>query len=65
MNIPAIRAALDAVEIPHSSRTIGSEQAVESLEARPDGLHMACASAFPPPLSAKSWPNAFRRPCTI
>ena len=38
MNIPAIRAALDAVAIPHSSRTLGSEQAVESLEEGADGL---------------------------
>ena len=47
MNIPAIRAALDAVEIPHSSRTIGSEQAVESLEEGVDGLHISLRFGFP------------------
>ncbi|UOO81839.1 iron-sulfur cluster carrier protein ApbC [Uruburuella testudinis] len=47
MNIPAIEAALAAVEIPTTGRTLGSENAVQSVEARADGLHIALQFGFP------------------
>ncbi|QCL71351.1 iron-sulfur cluster carrier protein ApbC [Neisseria subflava] len=47
MNIPAIRTALDAVLIPHTMRTLGSEKAVTLLEERSDGLHIGLKFAFP------------------
>lgn len=47
MNIPAIRTALDAVLIPTTIRTLGSEKAVSLLEERSDGLHIGLKFAFP------------------
>ena len=47
MNIPAIRTALDAVLIPHTMRTLGSEKAVTLLEESSDGLHIGLKFAFP------------------
>ena len=47
MNIPAIQTALDAVEIPHTTRTLGSEKAVQSVEQHSDGLHIKLQFGFP------------------
>lgn len=47
MNIPAIRTALDAVLIPTTIRTLGSEKAVSLLEEHSDGLHIGLKFAFP------------------
>lgn len=47
MNISEIRAALDAVEIPRSTRTLGGEKAVQQAEARSDGLHIRLQFGFP------------------
>ena len=47
MNIPAIRTALDAVLIPTTIRTLGSEKAVLLLEEHSDGLHIGLKFAFP------------------
>ena len=40
MNITALETALAAVEIPGSSRTLGSENAVTSITEQADGLHL-------------------------
>ena len=47
MNISAIEAALAAVEIPGSRRTLGSEKAIESVSEKTDGLHIALQFGYP------------------
>ena len=47
MNIPAISAAIEAVKIPGTERTLGSEKAVQLLEERSDGLHIGLKFGFP------------------
>ena len=47
MNIPAISAAIEAVKIPGTERTLGSEKAVKLLEERSDGLHIGLKFGFP------------------
>ena len=47
MDTNSIRAALEAVEIPHTTRTVGSEKAVKVLEEKPDGLHIGLEFGFP------------------
>ncbi|MDO5640385.1 MAG: iron-sulfur cluster carrier protein ApbC [Neisseria sp.] len=47
MNISAIEAALAAVEIPGSLRTLGSENAVESVSESSDGLHISLRFGYP------------------
>ncbi|UOO76831.1 iron-sulfur cluster carrier protein ApbC [Neisseria sp. Dent CA1/247] len=47
MNTSTLQAALDAVLIPASHRTLGSEKAVKSLESRSDGLHIALQFGYP------------------
>lgn len=47
MNISAIRTALEAVTIPQTERTVGSEKAVQTLEAKDDGLHIHLQFGFP------------------
>lgn len=47
MNLETIRAALEAVDIPRTARTIGSERAVKTLETRSDGLHIGLQFAYP------------------
>ncbi|WP_373741364.1 iron-sulfur cluster carrier protein ApbC [Neisseria sp.] len=47
MDTSAVQAALEAVAIPRSSRTIGSEKAVQSVEHRSDGLHVRLLFGFP------------------
>lgn len=47
MNIPAISAAIEAVKIPGTERTLGSEKAVKLLAERSDGLHIGLKFGFP------------------
>ena len=47
MNIAAIQTALEAVKIPGTERTLGSEKAVQLLEERSDGLHIGLKFGFP------------------
>ncbi|MCP1660774.1 iron-sulfur cluster carrier protein ApbC [Neisseria perflava] len=47
MNLSAIQTALEAVEIPLTRRTVGSEKAVQALEELSDGLHIKLQFAFP------------------
>ena len=47
MNIPAIRTALEAVQIPKTGRTLGGEKAVQAVEERSDGLHITLQFGFP------------------
>ena len=47
MNIPALSAAIEAVKIPGTERTLGSEKAVQLLEERTDGLHIGLKFGFP------------------
>lgn len=47
MNISAIHTVLDAVPIPRSSRTLGGEKAVKSIEERSDGLYIALQFGYP------------------
>ena len=47
MNIPAIRTALEAVQIPKTDRTLGGEKAVQAVEERSDGLHITLQFGFP------------------
>ena len=47
MNIPAISAAIEAVKIPGTERTLGSEKAVKLLEERSDGLYIGLKFGFP------------------
>lgn len=47
MNITALETALAAVEIPGSSRTLGSENAVTSITEQADGLHVQLTFGFP------------------
>lgn len=47
MNIPSIQAALEAVVIPQSTRTLGGEQAVKEVAAHSDGLHIGLQFGFP------------------
>ena len=47
MNITAIQTALEAVKIPGTERTLGSEKAVQLLEERSDGLHIGLKFGFP------------------
>ena len=47
MNIVAIQTALEAVKIPGTERTLGSEKAVQLLEERSDGLHIGLKFGFP------------------
>lgn len=47
MNIPTIEAALAAVSIPNSNRTLGSEKAVESIAEHSDGLHIQLRFGYP------------------
>ncbi|VEJ22261.1 iron-sulfur cluster carrier protein ApbC [Neisseria animaloris] len=47
MNISAIQAALDAVFVPQSSRTLGGEKAVKSVEEHSDGLHIGLQFGYP------------------
>ena len=47
MNIPAIRTALEAVQIPKTGRTLGGEKAVQAVEERSDGLYITLQFGFP------------------
>ena len=47
MNIAAIQTALEAVQIPNTTRTLGSEKAIKLLEERADGLHIGLKFGFP------------------
>lgn len=47
MNTSAIHTVLDAVSIPRSSRTLGGEKAVKSIEERSDGLYIALQFGYP------------------
>ena len=47
MNISAIHTVLDAVPVPRSSRTLGGEKAVKSIEERSDGLYIALQFGYP------------------
>ena len=47
MNIPAIRTALEAVQIPNTGRTLGGEKAVQAVEERSDGLYITLQFGFP------------------
>ncbi|ASK27461.1 iron-sulfur cluster carrier protein ApbC [Neisseria chenwenguii] len=47
MNIPEIQAALEAVDIPQTERTLGGETAIKSIEERSDGLHIALQFSYP------------------
>ena len=47
MNIPAIRTALEAVQIPKTGRTLGGEKAVQAVEERSDGLYITLHFGFP------------------
>ena len=47
MNIPAIRTALEAVQIPQTGRTLGGEKAVQAVEERSDGLYITLQFGFP------------------
>lgn len=47
MNTSAIHAVLDAVSVPRSSRTLGGEKAVKSIEERSDGLYIALQFGYP------------------
>lgn len=47
MNIQDIRTALEAVTIPHTRRTLGSEKAVKSVTQDSDGLHIALQFGYP------------------
>ena len=47
MNIPAIRTALEAVQIPKTGRTPGGEKAVQAVEERSDGLYITLQFGFP------------------
>lgn len=47
MDNPALRTALDAVVIPDTSRTLGSEKAVRTLTQQSDGLHIDLVFGFP------------------
>lgn len=47
MNIATIQTALEAVQIPNTTRTLGSEKAVKLLEERTDGLHIGLKFGFP------------------
>jgi mrp/NBP35 ATP-binding protein len=47
MNIAAIQTALEAVQIPNTTRTLGSEKVIKLLEERADGLHIGLKFGFP------------------
>ncbi len=47
MNIQEIQAALQAVAIPHTQRTLGSENAVKSFNHDSDGLHITLQFGYP------------------
>ncbi|STZ76989.1 iron-sulfur cluster carrier protein ApbC [Bergeriella denitrificans] len=47
MNISAIQTALDAVQIPLTGRTLGSEKAVADVSEQADGLHVRLRFGFP------------------
>ncbi len=47
MNIQEIQAALQAVAIPHTQRTLGSENAVKSVNHDSDGLHITLQFGYP------------------
>ena len=47
MNIPAIRTALEAVQIPKTGRPLGGEKAVQAVEERSDGLYITLQFGFP------------------
>ena len=46
MNIPAIRTALEAVQISKTGRTLGGEKAVQAVEERSDGLYITLQFGF-------------------
>ena len=62
MNIPAIRTALDAVLIPTTIRTLGSEKAVSLLEEHSDGLHIGLNSRSQLPILPQTLPTPFKKP---
>lgn len=47
MNIQTIQTLLESVSIPKTTRTLGSEKAVKSVEPRSDGIHIVLKFAFP------------------
>ena len=47
MNLNNIQAAVEAVHIPNTERTLGTEKAVHSIEERANGLHIALRFGFP------------------
>lgn len=47
MNIQEIQTALQAVAIPHTQRTLGSENAIKSVTHDSDGLHITLQFGYP------------------
>ncbi|WP_416191861.1 iron-sulfur cluster carrier protein ApbC [Neisseria sp. CCUG12390] len=47
MNIQEIQTALDTVTIPHTTRTLGGEKAVKTVETLSDGLHITLQFGYP------------------
>lgn len=47
MNIQEIQTALKAINIPLTERTLGSENAVKTVEEHSDGLHIALQFGYP------------------